>query len=59
MVTVQKKSNSLLSYNIDSIILSENHHFSRTLKMLEIANIPVVEIMDSNDIGIQQAIGYW
>lgn len=54
----QKRVESLLSYNVDGIILSENHHSTRTIKMLEIANIPVVEIMDSNEIGIQQAVGF-
>lgn len=37
---------SLLSYNIDGLILSERHHTPRTLKMIEVAGIPVVKIMD-------------
>lgn len=54
----EQRIESLLSYNVDGIILSENHHSKRTLKMLEIANIPVIEIMDSSEIGIQQAVGF-
>ncbi|PVX33055.1 LacI family transcriptional regulator [Pasteurella langaaensis DSM 22999] len=49
---------SLLSYNIDGLILSENHHTKQTLKMLEIANIPVIEIMDTSELGIQQVVGF-
>ncbi len=54
----EKRIESLLSYNVDGLILSENHHSERTLKMLEVANIPVIEIMDTNDVGIQQVIGF-
>ncbi|KAE9533604.1 gluconate operon transcriptional repressor GntR [Ursidibacter arcticus] len=54
----EKRIESLLSYNVDGIILSENHHSERTRKMLEIAHIPVIEIMDSSEVGIQQAVGF-
>ncbi|AGQ39050.1 TPA: gluconate operon transcriptional repressor GntR [Mannheimia haemolytica] len=54
----EQRIESLLSYNIDGIILSENHHSPRTLKMLEVANIPVIEIMESGECGIQQAVGF-
>ncbi|GJH42877.1 gluconate operon transcriptional repressor GntR [Pasteurella canis] len=54
----EKRIESLLSYNVDGLILSENQHSARTLKMLEIANIPIIEIMESSEIGIQQAIGF-
>ncbi|WP_373766833.1 gluconate operon transcriptional repressor GntR [Glaesserella sp.] len=54
----EQRIESLLSYHVDGIILSENHHSERTLKMLEVANIPVIEIMDSSEIGIQQAVGF-
>lgn len=43
---------------MDGLILSENYHSLRTLKMIEIANIPVIEIMDSSQAGIQQVIGF-
>ncbi|MDO5053946.1 gluconate operon transcriptional repressor GntR [Pasteurella oralis] len=54
----EQRIESLLSYNVDGLILSENQHTARTLKMLEVANIPVVEIMECSEIGIQQAIGF-
>ncbi|TCP93530.1 LacI family transcriptional regulator [Cricetibacter osteomyelitidis] len=58
IVKEEQRIESLLSYNIDGLILSENEHSPRTLKMLETANIPVIEIMDSAQCGIQQAIGF-
>lgn len=54
----EQRIESLLSYHIDGIILSENHHSERTRKLLEVAHIPVVEIMDSSEVGIQQAVGF-
>ncbi|BFU59479.1 MULTISPECIES: gluconate operon transcriptional repressor GntR [Rodentibacter] len=54
----EERIESLLSYNVDGLILSENYHSLRTLKMIEIANIPVIEIMDSTQAGIQQVIGF-
>lgn len=54
----EQRIESLLSYNIDGLILSENHHTKHTLKMLEIANIPVIEIMDTSELGIQQVVGF-
>lgn len=54
----EKRIESLLSYNVDGLILSENYHSERTLKMLQVANIPVVEIMDTTEVGIQQVIGF-
>ncbi len=54
----EQRIESLLSYNVDGLILSENHHSERTLKMLEVANIPVIEIMDTSEIGTQQAVGF-
>lgn len=43
----QERLISLLSYHIDGVILAERTHTTRTLKMLETAGIPVVELMDS------------
>lgn len=54
----EERIESLLSYNVDGLILSENFHSLRTLKMIEIANVPVIEIMDSSQAGIQQVIGF-
>jgi LacI family gluconate utilization system Gnt-I transcriptional repressor len=47
----------LLSYHIDGLILSESHHTARTLKMIETAGIPVVEMMDVASPAIEQAVG--
>ncbi|NOI14777.1 gluconate operon transcriptional repressor GntR [Vibrio hepatarius] len=49
---------SLLSYNVDAIILSENVHTEKARKMLQTASIPVVEIMDSYSPRIEQAVGF-
>lgn len=49
---------SLLSYNIDGIILTERAHNPATLKMLAIAGVPVVEIMDSVSPCIDMAVGF-
>lgn len=49
---------SLLSYNIDGLILSERHHIPRTLKMIEVAGIPVVEIMDCVSPCLDMAVGF-
>ena len=54
----EQRIESLLSYNVDGIILSESHHSERTKKMLKIANIPVIEIMDTTEVGIQQVVGF-
>lgn len=49
---------SLLSYNVDAMILSENVHTERARKMLQTAAIPVIEIMDSASPSIEQAVGF-
>ncbi|MFC3394441.1 gluconate operon transcriptional repressor GntR [Brenneria rubrifaciens] len=49
---------SLLSYNIDGLILSERSHTKRTQKMIEVAGIPVIEIMDSESPCIDLAVGF-
>lgn len=49
---------SLLSYNVDAVILSESQHTQRTLRMLETAGIPAVEIMDTHTDPFQQSIGF-
>lgn len=54
----EERIESLLSYHIDGIILSENQHTERTKRMLSIANIPVIEIMESSQPGLQQVIGF-
>jgi LacI family gluconate utilization system Gnt-I transcriptional repressor len=49
---------SLLSYNVDGVILSDHDHTPRSLRMLETAGIPIVEIMDTHRPPLQQAVGY-
>ncbi|AKJ43633.1 gluconate operon transcriptional repressor GntR [Pragia fontium] len=49
---------SLLSYNIDGLILSERNHTERTRKMIEVAGIPVIEIMDSASPCLDLAVGF-
>ena len=48
---------ALLSYNVDGLIISESYHTERVRKMLSVAGIPVIEIMDSVSPAIEQAIG--
>lgn len=48
---------TLLSYNVDGLIISESFHTDRVRKMLDVAGIPVIEIMDSVSPPIEQAIG--
>ena len=43
---------------MDGIILSESQHSEKTKKMLKVANIPVIEIMDTTEVGIQQVVGF-
>lgn len=54
----EERLTSLLSYNIDGLILSERHHTPRTLQMIEVAGIPVVELMDSVSPCIDLAVGF-
>lgn len=48
---------TLLSYNVDALILSESHHTDKVNKMLDVAGVPVVEIMDSISPPLEQAVG--
>ncbi|WP_340609056.1 gluconate operon transcriptional repressor GntR [Xenorhabdus bharatensis] len=48
---------SLLSYNIDGLILAERTHTPKTLKVLETTGIPVVELMDSVSPCLDVAVG--
>lgn len=54
----QKHITSLLSYQIDGLILSDFEHTERTLSMLEIAGIPTAELMDTTKTPIHQAVGF-
>lgn len=48
---------TLLSYNIDGLILSERGHTESTVKILHDLGIPVVEIMDSISPCLDMAVG--
>lgn len=54
----EKRIETLLSYNVDGIILSESYHTERSKRMLKATGIPVVEIMDSASPPLQQAVGF-
>ncbi|WED21855.1 substrate-binding domain-containing protein [Vibrio sp. JC009] len=54
----EKRIETLLSYHVDGIILSESLHTERATRMLQAAGIPIVEIMDSTLTPIQQAVGF-
>lgn len=56
--TEERSLASLLSYNVDGVILSESQHTQRTIRMLDTAGIPAVEIMDSRTRPFQQAVGF-
>ncbi|MFL1456516.1 substrate-binding domain-containing protein [Marinobacter sp. GN3S48] len=56
---IEERSLSLLlSYNADGVILSESQHTPRTLRMLETAGVPTVEIMDTHSEPFHQAVGF-
>ncbi|MDB1122611.1 gluconate operon transcriptional repressor GntR [Vibrio algarum] len=54
----EKRIETLLSYNVDGIILSESFHTERSKRMLKATGVPVVEIMDSASPPLQQAVGF-
>ena len=54
----EERLESMLSWNIDGLILTERQHTPRTLKMIEVAGIPVVELMDSVSPCIDIAVGF-
>lgn len=54
----ERQIRSLLSWNIDGIILTERQHTAPTFRMLETAGIPIVEIMDSSSPYLDMAVGF-
>lgn len=54
----EERISFLLSYHIDGLILSESHHTARTLKMIETAGIPVIEMIDVISPCIELAVGF-
>ncbi|ELV8717971.1 substrate-binding domain-containing protein [Vibrio vulnificus] len=53
----ERKIASLLSYQVDGLILTESHHTERTLQMIKNAGIPVVETMELPAQPIDMAVG--
>lgn len=53
----QRQIESLLSYKVDGIILTESTHTKRAVKMLSNAHIPVVELMEYKDTPIDMCVG--
>lgn len=53
----EKRISTLLSYQVDGLILTGTTHTSRTLKMLNTASIPVVEAMELTDNPIDMVVG--
>ncbi|WKX26614.1 gluconate operon transcriptional repressor GntR [Tatumella ptyseos] len=54
----ERQLRSLLGWNVDGVILTERQHTPGTLRMLEVAGIPVVEIMDSSSPYLDMAVGF-
>lgn len=53
----EKRIETLLSYNVDALVISESQHTEKANKMLANAGIPVIEIMDSVAPSQADAIG--
>ncbi|MGR5414724.1 LacI family DNA-binding transcriptional regulator [Vibrio astriarenae] len=53
----ESKIASLLSYQVDGLILTESHHTNRTLQMIKAADVPVVETMELPADPIDMAVG--
>ena len=53
----EAKVASLLSYQVDGLILTETSHTARTLQMIRTAGIPVVEAMELPVAPIDMAVG--
>ncbi|QFU23183.1 LacI family DNA-binding transcriptional regulator [Shewanella eurypsychrophilus] len=53
----EAKVASLLSYQVDGLILTETSHTARTLQMIRTAGIPVVEAMELPQTPIDMAVG--
>lgn len=53
----EKRIETLLSYNVDALVISESQHTEKAQKMLANAGIPVIEIMDSVAPSQPHAVG--
>ncbi|MCX8958833.1 gluconate operon transcriptional repressor GntR [Erwinia psidii] len=54
----ERQLRSLLGWNIDGLILTERTHTPGSLRMIETAGIPVLELMDSVSPCIDLAVGF-
>lgn len=53
----QQRIESLLSFNVDGLILADNDHTEKSLKMIHTAGIPYIEIMDATENETAQSVG--
>lgn len=53
----ERQVEQLLSFHVDGLILCETEHTARTLRMLEVAGVPVVEVMELPEQPIDLAVG--
>lgn len=53
----ERKIASLLSYQVDGLILTESHHTLRTLQMIKNSGVPVVETMEIPETPIDMVVG--
>ncbi len=53
----ERKIASLLSYQVDGLILTESHHTKRTLQMIKNSGVPVVETMEMPSAPIDMVVG--
>ncbi len=54
----EQRISYLLSYSIDGLILSESQHSARTLKMINTAGIPIIEMMDVTSPALDLTVGF-
>ncbi|MFM2481879.1 gluconate operon transcriptional repressor GntR [Celerinatantimonas sp. YJH-8] len=54
----ERRIESLLSYNIDGLLLSDRDHSARVHRIIKSAGIPVVEMMDIDHPGHYPVVGF-
>jgi len=54
----EKHIASMLSYNVDGLLLSESCHSKKTLSMIKTAGVPIIEMMDTTQAPIMQCVGF-
>ncbi|MEI8609891.1 LacI family DNA-binding transcriptional regulator [Enterovibrio norvegicus] len=53
----EKRIETLLSFNVDGLILAGSDHSARSQKMLKTAGVPVVEMMDASETSSKPSVG--